>query len=179
MNLNKSHRAAFVRAVMDDVPHHDFGEDYKALIFADVLKQAPKEILPLLQKESLRSYVLSGCNFVCPTSTRKANRYWYYSELGFSSVSTYAGYTKSAEVIEAEEKIMDLARDQAVKREALESQVRGTIAACRTLKQALELLPEFAKYLPLEAERSTMLPAVANLSATLIEAGWPKGDVPA
>ena len=58
----------------------------------------------------------------------------------------------------------------------LRSEVKALIAACHTLKQARERLPEFAKYLP--AERS---PApkqnplmVANTVADLTKAGWPK-----
>lgn len=47
-------------------------------------------------------------------------------------------------------------------------------AACKTLKQARERLPEFEKYPPKDVEKSpTMLPALANLVADLTKVGWP------
>lgn len=36
-------------------------------------------------------------------------------------------------------------------------------------------MPEAEKYLPKEAKSSTNVPAVANVVADLVKAGWPKG----
>lgn len=60
----------------------------------------------------------------------------------------------------------------------LRKQLTAVIAACTTLKQAKEALPEFIKYLPEEPGNPVdrTLPVVGNLVADLSKAGWPKKD---
>jgi hypothetical protein len=66
------------------------------------------------------------------------------------------------------------ARDtQAAEREALQNKLTQTIHSINTVKQAHDLMPEFAKYLPEVVEKTKQLPAVANLVADLNKAGWP------
>lgn len=59
---------------------------------------------------------------------------------------------------------------------ALKAKLTAAIAACFTLKQAKERLPEFVKYLPTDRDSTgtSNLPAVANLVADLVQLGWPK-----
>lgn len=174
MKLTKSHKQAFVTAVMDDVPMHDYSEDFHKLVDGDMLKVAPKKLVPILQDKELRSYLIRGYGSIQPSTLHRGNHYWYPYTVGISAVATYADYVMSAEAEAASLALMEAAVEQKIKRDELESMVRGTIESCNTLKQAHERLPEFAKYLPEEEITGRMLPAVANLSARLIEAGWPK-----
>lgn len=49
------------------------------------------------------------------------------------------------------------------------------ISACTTRKQAAEVLPEFEKYLPEDEPKALRtLPALANVAADFVKAGWPK-----
>lgn len=179
MKLTKSHKQAFVAAVMDDVPQHDYSEDFHKLIDVDMLKVAPPKLVPILQDKDLRSYLIRGYGSIQPSTVHKGNHYWYPYTVGISAVATYHDYAMSAEAETASIVLMNAAVEQKIKRDQLESMVRGTIESCSTLKQATERLPEFTKYLPEEASATRMLPAVANLSAKLIEAGWPKEAVAA
>lgn len=65
---------------------------------------------------------------------------------------------------------------QTASRNALESKLNAIIGGCTTLKQAMERLPEFVKYLPQERGGKVIstLPAIANVVADLTAAGWPK-----
>ena len=53
---------------------------------------------------------------------------------------------------------------------------RLTPAGKTRYEQALEILPEFAKYLPQERDGKVIrsMPVIANLVADLMQAGWPK-----
>lgn len=179
MKLSKYHKQAFVSAVMDDVPMHDYSEDFHKMIDADMLKTAPKKLVPILQDKELRSYLIRGYGSIQPNTLHKNNHYWYPYTVGISAVATYLDYKMSDEAEAAALALMEAATDQKIKRDQLEAMVRGTIESCSTLKQATARLPEFVKYLPEEASATRLLPAVANLSAKLIEAGWPKEAVAA
>lgn len=73
------------------------------------------------------------------------------------------------------EKLGEQADVQAKGREAMQRRLTAIIRACRTLKQAQRMLPEFEKYLPKErgVTGTTNLPVV-NLVADLTALGWPK-----
>jgi len=72
------------------------------------------------------------------------------------------------------EDLADAKQEQCNRRHDLESKLTSTINGCSTLKQALELMPEFEKYLPSEEAKTASLPMVSGMVAELMAAGWPK-----
>lgn len=65
--------------------------------------------------------------------------------------------------------------EQKKKRQELESRLRSVAYSCSTLKQLNAALPEFEKYMPSDKEALAQnLPALANVVADFIAAGWPK-----
>ena len=59
----------------------------------------------------------------------------------------------------------------------LETKLMAAANSCTTRKALVELLPEFEKYLPADqAAACKTLPAVANIMADFVKAGWPKDE---
>jgi hypothetical protein len=59
---------------------------------------------------------------------------------------------------------------------SLETKLYATIRAFNTVKQARDAMPEFAKYLPEDADpKCKTLPAITDLVTDLMKAGWPDG----
>lgn len=165
MKLNKYQKAAFVRAVMDDLPRLNFQERAEKLVREDNLTQLPAEIRKIAESNTLRAYL-------------KVARWWAPGgELSpfnvFDQTEYNSDYKPSSEVLEKLRELSAEARAERERREALKEKVTGVIEACSTLKVAKERLPEFEKYLPTEEAKAPNVPAVANLVADLMAAGWP------
>lgn len=165
MNLNQADRQAFVNAVMDDVPQVDYEEQMNKLVIETSKAHLPKPLRDLL------------------ASNPEVNEH-----MGLHRV--YAGYSYryalgtavTGELIDRDEEfqekiklLVDKSAKQQQERLSIRGSLLGVINDCRTLKQAEQRLPEFAKYLP--ADRTTTgttnLP-VANLIGDLTKMGWPK-----
>lgn len=70
--------------------------------------------------------------------------------------------------------------EQVAQRAKLESNLRATACSVTTREALVKLLPEFEKYLPAaDAPQDRTVPALANLVADFVAAGWPKGKEPA
>lgn len=179
MRLSKDHKEAFVTAVMDDVPKVDYSAQFAALVKQDMKDVAFPELRRALEHKDIYAMLLGGYSTVCAPSVRQGNLTTHAYKAGISSVSTYRDYEMSAAASSAAMKISEAAADQYLRTRDLRAQVKAVINGCTTRKQAAERLPEFIKYLPEEMAPSTMLPAIANLAAELVKAGWPKGGVAA
>jgi hypothetical protein len=164
MKLTNYHRQAFVSSVMNDVPKVDYQRQFQAAVEEDMIAVAHPKIAAVLKDKNLRHVLFSGYHRASPKSGS-----------GLSSVSTYRDYEPSNKAATVFAEISELAKLQKEKRNELEAMVTGVIKSCSTLKDAQERLPEFVKYLPEEATKGTMLPAIANLAAELMKAGWPAG----
>lgn len=148
---------------MDDVPMTDYKEIAHKKAKETVVSLMPKEVQAVYKKYP--SYLSSnGVNL--PGLLENL----YMPTPSYSAIKDQAPDVWQ-ELINLEIKY----REQESQRSELKSKLTTVIEGCRTLKQAKERLPEFAKYLP--AERGTSgtsnLP-VANLVADLTAAGWPK-----
>lgn len=175
MKLTKYHKEAFVKSVMNDVPSIDFQDEVNAAVLGDMIAQAPvKGLKVALQDKEMRPFVLSSNDSWTPDSLSVEGRYCYYNMVGICRVATYLHFTESEDLKAYGKDVMQRAGAQYLRRLELESKVAAAIAACSTVKQAAELLPEFIKYLPDEPVKGTMLPMVANMANDLIAAGWPK-----
>jgi hypothetical protein len=172
MRLTKSNREAFAIGVLADVPDAKFDDRIQELVKAEILANMPDalrkltadpEALPYLRQEaisfgwgsgvtSFRFFSTTGhtgsldsvCRLLSPEGAKKVKALW----VGFEA-------EKAAH-------------------EELRSKLTGAIASVSTVKRALELFPEFAKYLPVEAPKGSLLPMVVNLVPDLVKAGWPK-----
>lgn len=167
MRLTKTDKEAFVRAVMDDVPKHDFDEMAKLMVIDHFKKVLPKEIVAIVEDKNLCDYI----NIGCVGMPREINDFYTrYRPIGFQ------GWGQLPDDVKVRlDELSTLKKDQNAKRHALESSVRGMIEPLTTLKAALAKLPEFAEYLP--AERDPVVIAglpVANVVVELNNAGWPK-----
>lgn len=164
MKLTNYHRQAFVSAVMADLPSIDYAEQFKKLVEDDMIVVAPPKIAEILKDKDLRHYLLGGYN----NYSRG-----YNCGVG-GSIAVFRDYKPSAKGLVKIDKLIETSVAQMNARTKIEEQIRGVISACSTLKAAHARLPEFAKYLPAEEVKGTMLPAIANLAAELVKMGWPK-----
>ena len=162
MRLTNIMRESFVRAAMQDVPAVDYENKIRDAINAEIAKK--KKALGLDKVDDAR---LS------------------YNYGGIEGVRFAANGLKDSELrdIKNLQKLVDLTKSKAEQdkaHKALRDKLTGAINACTTRKQAAEALPEFEKYLPADDPKALRsLPALANVAADFVKAGWPKGQKPA
>ena len=171
MRLNNYDRDAFVRSAMNDVPEIDFNVKAQKLINDHLKKVVPVDLQNTITKypDYFPAHSIATPSPLHNFASRLIAATWEYRNL-----------TKWPDLLEKVEALAELARVQGNQRDALARKLHAAIAPCTTLKQALELLPEFAKYLPTERDGDKtcrQMPAVANLVADLMNAGWPKKEV--
>lgn len=170
MRLTETDKEAFVRAVMDDVPKHDFDTMAQQIVTGYFKKVLPKKVLAVVEDKETRDYIDS--NYV---GMPNGLNYYYYSRCRPLGWQGWAQLPDDVKV-----RLLELAtfkKEQDKTRSTLRAEVRGMIEPVTTLKAALAKLPEFAKYLP--AERGPVVIAglpVANVVAELNKAGWPKKE---
>lgn len=171
MRLTQYDRDAFVTSAMDDVPMVDYDEQAKKLVLDHLRKVLPSDLQDAITKYpewfDARTINLPGSlqNF----ATRLCNQ-------GYSDNFL----AKWPECVAQLKELAAAKKEQNAKRSALSQQLRVAITACNTLKQALEALPEFKKYLPEDRDgdkKCRQMPVIANLVADLTNLGWPK-DAP-
>ena len=158
MRLTNSIREAFVRSVMNDVP----SVDYTAL----------------MQKEANRI----GRATMPPEVAAAYEKHpdWFESE--WATIGQWHGYGPfphrgaafRTEDIQAMNRLKALEHEQNQAHGRLRNQLQQAAASATTTKALAEMFPEFAKYLPAEETKSRNLPAIANVVADFISAGWPK-----
>lgn len=163
MRLNKNHKDAFVRGVMNDVPVVDYRGQARKLMQDWLVEHMPPPVRAVYNDPELRKYLDSS------------HRYFHYVAGCFYGQALLEGSRDVPKALENKLRELDGKHEAQFENLAeLRYKLNNTIAGCSTLKQALKLMPEFEKYLPTENEATKNLPAVANTVAALIEAGWPK-----
>lgn len=171
MRLTKTHREAFVRAVMQDVPRIDYKELARKLVLDDSIKQLPPKMRAIAADKEANHFL------------RTENFYVYHTFQ--ESFTVYCGRGNNFKLSEKGQKDFDeLAakyKAQSRDRDNLKEKIGATIAECSTLKVAKARLPEFEKYLPQDTDafKTPNVPAIANLVADLTKLGWPKDKTPA
>jgi hypothetical protein len=167
MKLSNYHRQTFVDAVMNDVPRVEYSEQARSLIHAEAAAQLPAEIKKIYDNKELRGWLQANTAVATPRN------------LSSVYAVAHAGYKPSPELQTILNELSELAGIQHEARAELRARVKATIAACSTRARAMKMLPEFEKYLPSDDNTTSNLPAVANLAAELVKAGWPKGKAAA
>ena len=158
MKLNKYQKQAIVKAIMADTPKPDMTKR-RAAIQAGVVKLMSPAVRKVYKTapEALRTHYVGN---LCYDGT-----YWNDRNIVRGDVDE-----KDINTITTPYQDEDEARYKA------ESNLRGAVEACSTLKQLKERLPEFIKYFPTEQAPTSNLPALANVVADLSKLGWPKGE---
>lgn len=160
--LTKVTRAAFVRAVMDDVPDIDVdvcSEELQAIIYRYVPAevQAVFDLDPTwLEGQSQAVHGEGGCKWV---------RYRWYE---------YSNENLPAEATA----YLDRLQERRHERGALKDKLTGIADGAKTVKELRTMLPEFEKYMPDETPVARkQLPVLSNLMADVVKMGWPKGKI--
>ena len=165
MKLTNYIREAFVRSAMNDVPEVDYQGLATKLVVGHVVSTAPEAIQKAIKARSPesdwvgQSYLsmpgsLHGVYVPGPPTTREA----------------------FPQTVRDEIKRLDEALSkQKTQRNELESNLTAAAKSVTTRAALATLLPEFEKYLPANEQAACKtLPAVANIMAGFVKAGWPK-----
>lgn len=155
MRLTETRRDAFVRAVMADVPR----VDYETMIADEARRMSIANMPKWLQD-------------VC-AEHKELLDYLHTTSDWESGASFFSAGPRTAENKADLARLVDLLAKQRAARQDLEGKLRGAARGCNTVKQLADALPEFAKYLPKKNAVDRSVPAMANVVADFMKAGWP------
>jgi hypothetical protein len=165
MKLINTIRQAFVSAVMQDVPMVDHDELAQTAV--------RHHLRGLFEKQ------FPGIDFESSKAWLKTT--YFYMPGALNSFNTQSPWDNCTAVTEVAPEIKPMLEElsarkriQHVEREALHEKLTGIANACTTRKALVQALPEFEKYLPAEPVKDSNLPALANVVAEFVKAGWPK-----
>ena len=158
MRLTNYMRDAFISAAMHDVPQEDFRDQMQTLLTKAAISCLPPKVRAFYDDPATR-------DFVCQTRLPYGFEYTCVPGLGTLPEGTQEKYTK----------LKEKQKEQNTRLRELRGQLRGVAYSVRTRKALVALLPEFEKYLPADDSATCKtLPAVANVMADFVKAGWPK-----
>lgn len=155
MRLNKHHKEAIVRAILQDVPQIDYETQIDDFVAKALYKNAPKEIQTVWDCKKLRGWLR-------PTRNHEGD---VYHMLGNSSID-------GADLARLKE-LRTKRKEQFEQLLALERKLKASIESCRTRKQFVDRFPEFEKYAPIAEGTTDYALATANLIKELTASGWP------
>jgi hypothetical protein len=162
MKLTNFIRDAFIDSVMNDVPKIDYASQARKAFLDAHIAALPKGVQTLWASNELRPYLQTNTAHLCNAS------------FAFPSADRYSNAVVPAAAKSEVERIEAAHCAQRQARAALRTTLKGAAYACTTTKALRELLPEFDRYLPAEAEKtSRQLPVVQNIMADFVKAGWP------
>lgn len=173
MKLTKNLRAAFIRAVMQDVPQVDYTELLRTEVTKRVHAGLPKEIQAALKSDVASEYIVRGYmdvggNSIALPMPKDMTSKWRSSGIEHPALSA-----------DDRKFIRDTLSKKATQDEKLKTlreKLEAAAGAATTRKALLELLPEFERYLPEETAKALRtLPVVQNVVSDFVKAGWPKG----
>lgn len=166
--LTKDMRNDFVNAVMKDVPTVDYDTQAHELAQQAVFDASPPEVKALYDLGEKGRVFLETVYVYMPGALENV-------QLCASPAFAYNGFADQCpEAWEQIKQIEKLAAAQADQHKALRAHLTGVAASCHSVEKLRELLPEFEKYMPEAIVPTKNLPAVANLVADFVKAGWPK-----
>lgn len=163
MRLTNTMKEAFVRAAMQDVPKVDYDDKIRSLVNKQI-KQLHKSLG--IDKVEINR-LASNYDYARPSKGGSETRF----HAGGLTNPEAAAIAKHPDVVA----LVDAMLAQNEMLSTLKQKLTGAINACNTRKQAAEALPEFEKYLPEDEQKALRsLPALANVAADFVKAGWPK-----
>lgn len=167
MKLKNSDRECIVARIMNDVPSVNYTEQAHQLVKDHFKNLLPPAILKALADPKLNKHIAKTQIYIEGFSN-------VYINGGFCEGGSYAAYPPE----DVKSKISELGKLNIAQRDKLreiERKLKVAFAGVNTRKQALQLFPEFEKYLPEEYEKLRNLPVTTDVMPTLIGMGWPKG----
>jgi hypothetical protein len=172
--LSNAMRDSFIAAVMADVPQIDFESRIRDAVNKASAKTLPAAIKKLLADPELSQYV----------ATRSCTLNRHDGILAGSYITFRLPHTSDEDLdklaTEVAETIIKEWNQQVEKTAELRQRLRAVAYTCNTTTTLAEAFPEFARYLPRdEAQATRNLPALTNVVAEFVKAGWPKGKVAA
>lgn len=175
MRLTNSIKQAFVQAVLDDVPTTDYQELLRNLIMQDAIARLPESVRVIAVDKKQAHFVTDHYYRI---SANKDDGYESYYGLSVYIKMPTSEYIESYAIQERKREYITAHLAQEKMLDELREKLRNAINAVSTVKKAKELMPEFAKYLPVELEQSSNLPSTifANLLNELVCAGFPKAE---
>ena len=145
MKLTNYMRDAFIRSVMQDVPHPDYSKLHDEAQEALVKAMSPK--VRAAYKEDPKALKATYTNF------GRESRTLYYGSVDHS-------------------KVLAPIYDKAYARNEAEKKLKSVVYGCSTVKQLRDAFPEFGKHLPSDNKPVTAnLPAVSGVVAQLVSLG--------
>jgi len=174
MKLTNSLRAAFIRAVMNDVPEADYAAEQQRIATEWAVSIMPPKVRAVWDDKDLRHYIeLHYYSQLLQFDDIDDGRQLRVSDLYIPAPrdlhsQMYKNTQRTLYSLEI------LANEQAAHRHELYEKLRSLINGLTTTTALEKALPEFAKYLPKAVAKTDNLPAVANLVADFVKAGWPK-----
>lgn len=170
MKLTNHLRAAFVRAVMNDVPSVDYEAEQQRIATEWAVSIMPLAVRRVWDDKFMRHYVAT---------------YPYSQSLDFDDYLLWvSGFEipapqdlHSKMPVDVQRLLYDLEakeREQRAHCTELREKLYSIVAGITTTKGLEKALPEFAKYVPKDDKPTDNLPALANVVADFMKAGWPK-----
>ena len=156
MRLTNSIRQAFVASAMNDVPSIDYAEKVRSHV------------------NKLAAQYRKAAGLPETDTSRYSSRYVW---LGTGTLTVHGLSEEEKEQLREDSTLaiwIEQHNAQQIALHELETKLTGIANSVNTSKALIELLPEFEKYLPAEAAKSTNLPAISNMVGDFIRAGWPK-----
>lgn len=166
MRLTSYLRQAFVDAALADVPKIDYLEQARSR--ANLLASRAREDAGLPQQTNPDRLAYQNITVYYTPSSGKS---------GWAHFAAPGLLTEEATLIAKDLQLIELCikhHDQQASHNALRTKLQGVADSVNTDKQLIELLPEFAKYLPQPETKQMNLPAISNVVGEFIRAGWPK-----
>jgi hypothetical protein len=169
MKLTNYVRDGFINAVMLDVPTIDYEEQIRKVVLQDFVDRLPPQVRALWDNPDMRGWITTS--------------YRSYGNMSatfpvINSGRNLSDCNLSVHATKAVAALVERQREQSEHLKLLQANLKATVYGCSTRKQLAERLPEFAKYLPRDSETCNTLPAVANVVAEFVKAGWPKDEQP-
>lgn len=162
MRLTNTMRTAFVRAAMQDVPQVDYTEQIRTVAIDYAVAKLPPKIRAIWNDKDLRGHVGTSQIFV-------GGAYIAIPGDGMTEEERHTAFGSLIAMRKAQQTELD----------NLATKLTGVANSCATRKALADALPEFAKYLPPEETPiNRSMPALANVVADFMKAGWPKGHKP-
>lgn len=149
MKLTKYHKEAIVASILNDLPSPDDQQ-----LQADI--QAA--FVAAMSTEAQALYATS------PKAL--ATQHFYNDDTGLQFGRSFI--VGDADVKKALKPFSDAQKS----REAIRRNLKAAIGGMNTRKQFIDAFPEFSHYAPEESGPTANLPALANIVADLVKAGW-------
>jgi hypothetical protein len=165
-------RNAFIKAVMDDVPHVDYNEQAREKVQKFALSKLPAGVAAALKAHpdwfQVQCYItLPGALANCVVAHKDRNAFDKLLRADKKLWSELEAMAKAAAA-------------QSDAHNALRGKVKALAYSCTTVSALQTKAPEFVKYIPgTSAPVDRSVPVVQNIVADLVAAGWPKGKKPA